>query len=111
MCLSKTDMFGKDASFFKKQKEPAASLFSRKQGLGVPIHIEIQFIWIHIPFILINIYIYIYILIYPIVIININYIDCLLIAYLLGTYIKRNRNQMGQTKGPFDFLETSRYRI
>ena len=24
---------------------------------------------------------------------------------------KRNRNQMGQTKGPFDFLETSRNRI
>ena len=23
-------------------------------------------------------------------------------------YIKRNRNQMGQSKGPFDFLETSR---
>ena len=26
----------------------------------------------------------------------------------VALYIKRNRNQMGQSKGPFDFLETSR---
>ena len=37
----------------------------------------------------------------------INYI-ALAIDPFLDIYIKKNRNQMGQTKGPFDFLETSR---
>ena len=38
----------KGASFFKKEKAPAASLFSRKQGLGVPMHIKMSSILIDI---------------------------------------------------------------
>ena len=40
MCLSNTDMFGKRRFAFQTKKTPAASLFSRKQGLGAPIHIK-----------------------------------------------------------------------
>ena len=64
MLLSKTDMFEKRRAVFQQKKTPAASLFSRKQGLGVPIHIKMAFILIS------------YLLIYPIAITNINYIDC-----------------------------------
>ena len=48
MLLSQTDMFGKSRDVFQQKKAPAASLFSRKQGLGVPIHIKMSFILIKI---------------------------------------------------------------
>ena len=42
--LSKKDMFGIRCVACSKEKAPAASLFSRKQGLGTSIHIKIPFI-------------------------------------------------------------------
>ena len=53
---------------FSKEKAPAASLFSRKQGLGVPIHVKMSFI-------LTNIYYY------ALLVLLISIILIILIAY------------------------------
>ena len=53
--------------FLNSLRVSAASLFSRKQGLGVPSYKK-------------NIYINLFLLLYLIGNIKINYIDCLLIA-------------------------------
>ena len=49
---------GESFFFFRKEESPAASLFSRRQGLGVPIHITMPSILMNMPFISINIYEY-----------------------------------------------------
>ena len=47
-CLTPTVTFQRRHVVFPRKKAPAASLLSREQGLGIPIHPQMQFLLIHI---------------------------------------------------------------